>query len=43
MFLNVAEVTSLNGGRAQTIRVTLDHVRHCPRELGDNAEDLSSN
>ena len=42
MFPNGAEVTSLNGGRAQTIRIALDRVRHCPRELGDNTEDLSS-
>ena len=41
MFPNGAEVTSLNGGRAQTIRVALDCARHCPRELEDNAEDLS--
>ena len=41
MFSNGAEVTSYNGGRAQTIRIVLDHVRHCPRELEDNAEDLS--
>ena len=41
MFPNGAEVTSLNGGRAQTIRVALDRARHCPRELEDNAEDLS--
>ena len=40
MFPNGAEVTSLDGGRAQTIRVALDRVRHCPRELKDNTEDL---
>ena len=41
MFPNGAEVTSLNGGQAQTIRVALDRVKHCLRELEDNAEDLS--
>ena len=41
MFPNGAEVTSLNGGRAQTIRVALDRVRHSPRELEDNSEDVS--
>ena len=41
MFPNGAEVTSLNGGRAPTIKVALDRVRHYPRELEDNAEYLS--
>ena len=43
MFPNGNEVASLNGGRAQTIRVALNHVRHFPREFGDNVEDLSLN
>ena len=39
IFPNGAEVTSLGGGKAQTIRVALDRVRRCPKELCGNPED----
>ena len=41
VFPNGAEVTSLSGNKARTIRVALDRVRRCPRELGDNPEESS--
>ena len=41
VFPNGAEVTSLSGNKTQTIRIALDKVRRCPKELGDSPEDSS--
>ena len=40
-FPNGAEVTSLSGNKTRTIRIALNRVRRCPKELGDRPEDSS--
>ena len=39
LFPNGAEVTSLDDHKTQNIRVALDRVRCCPKELGENPEE----
>ena len=41
VFPNGAEVISLSGNKTRTIRIALDRVRRCPKELGDRPEDSS--
>ena len=41
VFPNGAEVTSLGGDKRRTIRIALDRVRHCPKELSDHLDEDS--
>ena len=41
VFPNGAEVTNFSGNKTRTIRIALDRVRPCPKELGDSPEDSS--